>query len=116
MEQLKKNNFFNKSFILCINIIYKFLKIKNKNKKTKFIIKDYIEYYFAYSNFIQQKFHFKKTFVKLFLKIPRLILSENFYFYLKKYFFHNEVNKILKQSKNYNESFDFLKDTIIKND
>ena len=116
LGQLKKNNFFNKSYILCINIIYNFLKIKNKNKNTKFKIKNYIESYFTYSNFIQQKFHLKKKFVKLILKIIRLILSENFHFNLKKYFFHNEVNKILRQNKNYNESFNFLRNTIIKND
>lgn len=116
LEQLKKNNFFKKSYILCINIIYNFLKIKNKNEETKFKIKNYIESYFAYSNFIQQKFHLKKIFVKTILKIPRLILSENLYFNLKNYLFQNEVNKILKQNKNYNESFNFLRNTIIKND
>ena len=116
LKQLKKNNFFKKSYILSINIIYNFLKIKNKNKKTKFKIKNYIESYFAYSNFIQQKFHLKKIFIKIILKIPRLILSENLYLYLKNNLFPNEVNKILKQNKNYSESFNFLRNMIIKDD
>jgi len=113
-KQLSQNNFFKKSYILCVDIIYNFLKIKNKNKKIKFKIKNYIEFYFTHSDFVQQKFHLKKKLVTIISKILKLTLSQSFYFVLKNYLFPNKVDKILKQNKNYNESFNFLINTIIK--
>ncbi|MAK12069.1 MAG: hypothetical protein CMI73_00090 [Candidatus Pelagibacter sp.] len=115
-DQLKKNRFFNNSYLMSINIIINFIRIKKKNtKKIKSDVKDYIDSYFSHSNDIQQKNQYKKIFTKITSRILRLCFGEYFYFKLKNYLYGNDAYQTLKNNSSYKKHFNYLKNNIIKN-